>query len=97
MRITYRFSLGDSTDGQVGFCFDFSMDQAARDDQAAVDAVKAAFSEYGTDTCMTGLSILPEPFAGICVYVNEDLITVEDIVHVYGPGIEQPGGDTDNA
>lgn len=87
MRITYRFSLGNSTEGQVGFCFDFVMQQEKRDDHEAVDAVKAQFEEYGTDQCMTGLSILPEPFDGICVYVNTSKITVEDIVNVteHGP------------
>lgn len=81
-KITYRFSLGDSTDGQIGMCFDFTMRQEAKNPQEAVEAVKAALEEFGTDACLTGLSILPEPFSHICVYPNENRITVDDIVDI---------------
>lgn len=92
--ITYRFSIGDSTNGQVGMCFDFTMRQTERNPQEAVDAVKAALAEFGTDTCMTGLSILPAPFSHICVYPNEDLITVDDIVDIHESGIESTDTET---
>lgn len=82
-RFTYRFSIGNSGhDGQVGFCFDYTVERAERNDDETVEDVKEALSEQGAETCMTGLDILPRPFGHICVYVNPANITKDHIVDV---------------
>lgn len=79
-KFIYRFSLGDSNEGQVGFCFDLVLEQEKKDEDEAAVKCREALSEYGAEDSMTGLSILPEPFSGICVYVNPTKITADDIV-----------------
>lgn len=79
-KFCYRFSIGNSgTGGQVGMCFDFTLEQEKEDQDEAVAKCKEALSEYGAEDSMTGLSILPYPFAHICVYVNPANITKDDI------------------
>lgn len=60
-------------------CFDFTLEQEKQDDQEALEKCKEALSEYGAEESMTGLQILPEPFDHICVYVNPDKITLDNI------------------
>jgi len=81
-KFRYRFSIGNSTEGQVGMCFDVTLEQEKEDHDDAVTQTKALLAEYGAEASLTGLDILPQPFDGICVYVNPAAITKEDIVHV---------------
>lgn len=79
-KFNYRFSIGNSNEGQVGFCFDFAFESPQRDDKAAVEAAKAMLSDYGAEESLTGLDLLPSPFSGQCIYINVAKITEEDIV-----------------
>ncbi len=79
-KFRYRFSIGNSgTDGQVGMCFDLVLEQEKENTKQAVEECRRMLSEYGAEDCMTGLSILPQPFGHVCIYLNPANITEEDI------------------
>lgn len=79
-KFRYRFSIGDSNEGAVGFCFDVVIEQATQDSEDAVKQVRTMLADYGAEESLTDLSILPEPFGGICIYINPNVITAGDIV-----------------
>jgi len=78
-KFCYRYSIGNSNEGQVGMCFDIVLEQEQLNEDEAVEQCKKELDEYGAESCMTGLDILPSPFAHICVYVNPEKITKDDI------------------
>lgn len=76
----YRFSLGNTTSGQVGFCFDVRLKQKKQDATSAVKVARKVLK-----TVDHPLHVLPTEDLRVedpIVWLNVKQITTKDIVDV---------------
>ena len=78
----YRFSLGNSTTGQVGLCFDLHVTQERTNKAQAVRLAREALANQIDDPLPVPNAYLSERMRGAVVYVNADKLTERDIVDI---------------
>lgn len=74
----YRFSVGNSNTDAVGLCFDVILEQ--EDDKPNHEAAVAKAKELLADTVEPWRLRADFPLYDMCVYINADHITADDIV-----------------
>lgn len=79
-KFNYRFSLGDTNSGQVGLCFELTLEQMQIDKQEAVATLHQVLEDCNGELLDIRLGLPGIHHA--CLYLNTKPITADDIVNV---------------